>query len=516
MLRALKDWIRGKPGSGVAKRTSSRKRPASLGVESLETREILSGTPWTPSALVSAYDTGVKAMQGPLTTLVSQELGQKLPVLQQSLDAALGLSSDFQAPFSTLLGMPAGTTSCGALTAVASQLQAAGFTIQYLNTTPEAGSNDLLRVSYTHTWQPSASFSLGGATGFSYLDSGQGQLSGSLQATVKPIVVQLTFGVDVSGGTPPFYVSDASKLTVPGVTVTGGASGQLAIGDLAAVQTSGTVNASLQAGLSLAQLHADHKLRLADLQTSGLAQGGVSGSVALSKVTFTTHLPLLSTGVSWSGGWVANITSNQISTTQVSLTTPDYLTVLRSVAADLFGFSGSFPLLGQMGSELGQPLPIIHESVFQLLGIPTALTAGTSVAGVGSFDSLQSILGRYGVRLDVTPGNAAQVMSDLIHGQQVALLHFNFSDQGTFIDRTLDVPLGEASLYGIVDVRVPQSGRRPRLPAEALDQRGLVRREDWYFHGHLTVQGCVEGAVDPTETTFSQHLSQLKSAQVPE
>src|SRR6185369_1421037 len=103
---------------------------------------------------------GVGALQGPLATLISQELGQQLPVVQQSLSNALGLTADIQSPFRTTLSTPSLPDPSAAINAIASQLQAAGFSVQYLNTTPEAGSNDLLRVVFTHQWAPSASFGI--------------------------------------------------------------------------------------------------------------------------------------------------------------------------------------------------------------------------------------------------------------------------------------------------------------------------------------------------------------------
>src|SRR5262249_5638998 len=131
---------------------------------------------------------------------------------------------------------------------------------------------------------------------------------------------------------------------------------------------------------------------------------------------------------------------------------PDYLSVLRSLASNLFSFSSAFPLLNDLSGDLNMTLPLIGKSLGQLLGIQTQKLNGTSVAGVNGFDALQALLQSYGVSLDITPANAAQVLSAFIHGQNVDLLHFHFTDASRPSIPPWKIPLFEFPILDVVNI----------------------------------------------------------------
>jgi hypothetical protein len=366
-------WFRNSPARTRPPGRAQEKR-AQPTLELLEERELLS---FTPADVITAYDQGIQQVQTPLGNLVAHELGQQLPLLQQTFSNALGMTGNLEVPFQTQLPLPSTTDFAAALAAVANQLQQLpGFSVQYW-TTPQTGTNDMLLVTFGEQATLSApALNIGGTaefSGMSYLGSANvsGQLAGSLAASGTPTAVaNVVFGVDVVNGTPAFFLSDSSSLSAQGLSATGTASGRLTIGDLADVQASGTVTASLQGSLGFAAApEGDHKLRVTDLSAGGIATGGVRGQITLGSVTFQAQLSLLP-ALSWSGSWSGALANNAVTWSGG----PSFNLLNNGLATLESWFSGdeqSLNLLGEARNLLGADnisLPFVGDSITGLLG----------------------------------------------------------------------------------------------------------------------------------------------------
>ena len=101
------------------------------------------------------------------------ELGSRLPFLDQSLADLVRVREKLSAPFSAQL------QGDSELDAIRDQLESLGFQVDYLDLLPDE-NNNLLRASYSREWTTEEPFvDFGFDTGFDYFDSAvDGELSG--------------------------------------------------------------------------------------------------------------------------------------------------------------------------------------------------------------------------------------------------------------------------------------------------------------------------------------------------
>ena len=439
MLRAIAMLLRRKS----APRTIHRPR---LSFEPLEDRTLLSNSSpsFADQAILNALDTGTAAWLASSPQLVSEAFGVQLPIVGNWLDEMSGVAQALQASVPGFINPASGIDSARA------QLQAAGFTVEQMASTPDS-QGDLIRLSVnTQTNLGSLAFSVGGSTGFSYFDDGViGQLHGVLTGAAPYATAQITFGVDTANGAPAFFVADTSTLTLGGISLSGSVGGELGIRSLSDVSAEGTAQVQFDATLGLVTTSGDHKLRVSDLASPSAVTSDINGTVGLTGMSFDAHLPFLP-DLQWSGNWEATITHGNI-TSQENLSAPGYQTVLQGMVGSLMGSIGSFPLLGQIGQDLTQPLPLVNQSLADLIGLPTSLAIGAVVPSLTDFTQAEDALRQVGITLDITPDNAPQMIDQLIHGDRVDLIEFQQSASDTIADGNYSLPIFELPL-GIVEI----------------------------------------------------------------
>jgi len=371
----LRLWSRSKPRPV---RGGLRRR---LLVEQLEDRTLLSG--FSLQSVLTAYDGGAGALVQQGAAIVGQALGLDLPLLNETLDSALGLAKDIETPF-----QPALNTAASQWTAVQNQLTSLGFTINIANpdTTgtmlnPDANGN-LLEVTWTHTFSsPSVSFTITGSSGgFSYLSGGGlfGGFTGTAQATFT-----VTLGVDVQDNQPTFFL--LTNPSTPNLTASLSVSdtkspltGSLAVGDLANVNALATVNIGLAAslGFQATSSETDNKIRLADFSNSlsDIVTGGINGSLDSNQdalqlsANFSVQLSMLP-AITWSGAFSDAIQNSVLQSPNFNLNEPDPQQLLGSLGSTFLSLGSDVPILGSLENQLNQPLPLINESIAQLTGL---------------------------------------------------------------------------------------------------------------------------------------------------
>ena len=406
--------------------------------EQLEDRRLLSIT-YDLSNALQAYNTGVGAVGNAATAsaVVDQVLGTgTLPVANQTLDQGLGIAGDFLKPFQTTLNQNASDWST-----IASQLQAAGFTIHVAFTgTPDA-NNDLLEVNWTQTLTPSDPIQIVGKTGFSYLDGGGG-LYGGISGTGS-VTLSLTFGVDVNPANQSlkFFIApgNAVQASLSGSTAANGLSGTIAIGDLSTVNVTSTASINFTGTLALntTASESDGKLRASDL-TSNLSQvvtGGVNGSANLN-AAFSAQLFGLP-NVNWTGTLSDAVTNNALQSPMVNLQEPSASSLLGSLGSSLFSLGGGIPILGPLSNTINRPLPLIGKSIGQLTGLDNHLPSRPSLpSGFSDLNGSYPLAGGT-LTVNVTP----TTIDDFLRGQQVSLVSWQASADVTLANDNLTIPI---------------------------------------------------------------------------
>jgi hypothetical protein len=407
--------------------------------EVLETRTLLS---YDLAAILRELSSGQAQVAQLGDGWVADAFGDRvdLPLVEQSADDLFGIGSRLREAF---------TSVQIAATASLEQARAAFagmFNAVYLNIEPD-GNGDLVRLE----WSRSASLGsvrldVAGRTGFaSFDDAVNGSLSGSVQVTATPTVgVTATFGVDVVNGVPRFFVREGAGVRTTGsLRATGALSGTLAIRNLADVAVGATLNAQLGAELVLGDGDAtqNEKLRLSDLSASTV-QGGLAGSVRLDNAQLTARLPILN-DLTWSGSWTATISrptaglGTSVTYATPTLNAPDATQLFCGLGSGLFQVTNGVPILGNIGSLLNQPLPVLNVSIAKKLGIEgelgwllSATSLDTSSLGL---DQIANRLRDYGIQ--VLPAyrtaqnpptyNWSAAVLDLIEGDRVDLVTFS-------------------------------------------------------------------------------------------
>jgi hypothetical protein len=359
MLREFTKFLQRPLGSRPPRRRPHRST-SSLGVEVLEDRQLLDA--YGLGSILNTLNQGTQTLQCKAAQIAAEALGNgglSIPIIKQSINDALGLTSDIQRAFNLSINL------ADTVDLAKADLARAGFNLGQLSTSPDA-NGDLLRVSTSFSVSVTPAFTAGGAAEFSYLqDNVTGSLSGSLTATSVTISAQATFGVDVVNGTPTFFVTDSSGLSITGLSASGTVSGDLDIGSLVGVQSSGTAVLKAGASLTLQAGHPDHKVRLDDFNAPQTVVGAVNGTFDLQDTAFTAQLPLLP-DISWSGSFHADLLGNQVSLSQPAFDTSG---IASEATQGLLSSVGNLPLLGPLQDFLQENIPLANRSLADILGL---------------------------------------------------------------------------------------------------------------------------------------------------
>ncbi len=484
-------WLR-RSRSLLAREASRRPlrkiNPRLLFLETLEDRTV--PTAW--SDIAGAVTTNLSTVRGLIPNLATSTFQVQLPLVQSSL------SQEFDPAGKLLTAFPdldVFHNSGLDISQACAQLMN-DFTVGYCSTTPETGSNDLLRlttnVSLNATPFPLILGGNAGTIGFKnpngspgYFDKQtNGSLSGSLTPTLQPVHVSVTFGVDEpTSGVYQFYVADGSSLSEPGITGTASVSGTMNIKYLLNVHVSGTAALNLSAALTWHRPDGQ-KLRTADLSSPANVIGGFNSSnlnaptlnfpnVALS----SQETSLLST-LSWTGSWSATVTSNAQGRNRVSYSAGplqlqnDPFQYLKSITGNLFNIGGDFKPLGDLSGPtkfihdvLTTKIPLLNQSIAQLVGIvPDLLNWGTpNLNNLVDLPALENLLNPYGIYVGIAPGGNPQnqpktlgdldnLLNSIIQGNRVDLLSYVAHGGNTLGGGHLipPIPLFVYTLYGVI------------------------------------------------------------------
>jgi Ca2+-binding RTX toxin-like protein len=387
---------------------------------------------YTWDDLSGAYDSGVAQIVNLAEGLADAAFDVHIPLVQTGFSRALDIGSMLRAPF-VPIGSGGPHNDPGDICDFFSSHQ---FNVEQCGLTPD-GRGDLLRLSRVFPFNPQPNFLLGGiggTLGFSYFDDHvNGSLSGSLQARVQPISLQVTFGVDIVNSVPQLYVADTTNLQIPGVDGQARITGTMNLRNLLNVDIGGDGTLSLGGSLGFRNLHPDHKLHLSDFSPQ-VVTGAVNGSVRFDNVSLTTRLPILP-DLRWTGHFDYDLVTHQF---DVGLNAPNPLDVLRGFVTGLFSAKNGFNVLGPLADALNYRLPLVNWSLGEKLGIDGALgwlTQIVSTADLGhTFSEIQGFLNRYNVYIG-TREHPVQTLDDfggllthVIQGDRVDLL--TFSAQG--------------------------------------------------------------------------------------
>ena len=132
-----------------------------------------------------------------------------------------------------------------------------------------------------------------------------------MSASLQPVTLSVTMGIDLLGGVPTFYVSEDSSLTIGGVAVTGALNANLALRNLLDVDIVGTLSGSLVGSIAFADPDIDQKLRVSQfLNPAEIIRPSLDGTISFSP-KLTAHLPIIG-AIDWTGVWSASISGRQV------------------------------------------------------------------------------------------------------------------------------------------------------------------------------------------------------------
>jgi len=405
----------------VVRRKSFRCRPR---LELLEQRETPASFNW--QTIRNAFHAGEEFIKDKATEIVTKGLGLDLPFIRQGIQS-LPIAEKLEAALQGFL-----TDSRADAKARLLELGFKDVFVVESDLKPEDNTNNLVEVTWDETYSKQAfAYQIGDSTGFDYFDNlVNGQLSATGSMNVAPdIHVRITFGVDVHGGSPTFFISDSSFIDVSGITGSVDVAGSMAIRYLADVDVSGRVNASLSGRLGLKDIEADpdQKIRLTDFQKLGqVVTGDIDGAVNLENTQFKAKMPLLGE-VNWSGTFTSSIVNGNVGFNAPNLVAPNSDTLLEQFGRGFFsaiGGSGKFDFLGGLGKALNTKLPILNKTIGDYLGLGSL---GWLISGVGVGAGLQGVKDalskNYGISSPLLDNPVATVQQ-LINGDRVDLIKF--------------------------------------------------------------------------------------------
>jgi Ca2+-binding RTX toxin-like protein len=405
---------------------------------------------------------GMSQVQTHAERIISKIFGPDLRLISGSLDEAFPIGSELASIFASQPG------ASSPIDSVRSYLEAHGFRVERFETTPEGGTNDLIRVTWQHTQTVAALSELGfaglGLTGFDYLDSGVAGLLGGDDTTFSdvPLTIQITFGVDRVGENTEFFIADSSFVQLGETQFSTGVSGNVTIKRLADVSVEATLQAALSGALRFTDTDsvADGKVRLAELLNLQGVDGDLRGFVRLgekdkSEIQLHAVVPILG-DLRWSGWFELTIDENGIHS-DWGLREPDARDLAQGILNKLFAFAPNIPFLAEINklrnSEVGIPglggvtvgsmLNTLAERKLSFLSALDWLNNSpltvTAVDALG-LTELKKTLEPYGIALDIADEPATKV-SQLIRGEPVQLVSFKKSGSDRWSDGK-DILLG--------------------------------------------------------------------------
>jgi Ca2+-binding RTX toxin-like protein len=281
-------------------------------------------------------------------------------------------------------------------------------------------------------------------------------------------------GVDLlQNGKPAFFLDaspTASFLKVEKLNASASINGSnLQIGDLASVALKqANASVSLDAGLTF-HAASGSRVRVDELGSASAYQGMVNGSVNLG-ASFTTKVDPLPS-LAWSASFKGTVANNVWSASAPSLSGPSWQSLLSGVASDVLGITGDFPILGDLKGYLDEPLPLVDESLAQIIGLDSSkLPNVPGTARLGGLDlgslSPSALLGELsglGFTInggDTSPGGLEGMVTRLINGQYVNLI--SWQPPGTtdgigsvsLVDWSQDIPIYSLGIPDIASLDI--------------------------------------------------------------
>ena len=443
LTTTLKDWKRGVSLSLPANlpKTATLKVEQRPGVDGkytsvvtidnidLRTGTTVSNPTQSPTKpVIQAFNDGLRGVRqaGQLTKLASLGLNADIPIVQESVGEMIMIDAPdmLTAPFESDKELT--EESASTMEQIETSLKTLGFTNVWTASSPTGDSEgNLLKATWKKDWAAkSIPLGFGFKTGFSYFDDGtSGDFKGTVppSASIAPINLNITLGVDLVDGVPTFFVSEGSSLIIQGVSITGSVSTNMGIRNLLDVDVKGDFRGQFGGTLGFSDLDSDDKLRIrqfANAQT--IIKSTLKGDLSFTP-TFTATFPIIGT-LDWSGTLSVPIDNGKLGKPAVKINSPSTATVEELLKGAFKQIAGAFNLFE--GANLGETLPITNQSLGKTLGLPDFLTSG----GMGD-----------GFKASITP----KTIEDLVQGKTVDLIRFENSDEKTFKE-IYAVPLASA------------------------------------------------------------------------
>ena len=488
--------------------------PRFLFLEPLEDRTLLD-TAW--QAIAGAFNSGIVSVTNNISKtprLAESAFNVSIPLMPLTNFAqALDLTTKLQTPFLEKVSQALLTLDPNNMGSARGYLTAQGFTVEQLDVNP-VGRGDLIRLSEDVTFSnPTARLIVGGpgggsapgqcdGLGFCYFDlhSNGGLGSQTIQPSVQTISFHVAFGVDLDTNMQPqFYLRDSTpdvngKSTgIDNFTVTAQAhlSGKMNLNHLLGVSVSGDASISLTAGITF-RGDSSHKLRPDDLiakdPTTGLLKnviGNLSGSVQFGPVPDATHVVQFKTklisflpdalDLTWTGKFTATIATDASGKKTVTRTEtknlPDIWQTFTHFVNNVFGMLPNLDFLQPISSVLNYNIPILDETVGQLVGlgkVSSILGLAATISQNGGDDAVkQAVAALQRVYITVGPviepdgtSKAVSTMADLtqmvqnvIDGKAQDLLTFSLSGGDQIKNKQICFTFLDLSLVKVIDVK---------------------------------------------------------------
>ncbi len=441
LTTTVKDWKRGVsiplpanlPKTGTLK---IEQKPGADGkytsvvtIDNLDLRAGNAGSTPTPGStkpVIQAFNDGLRGVRqaGQLTRLASAGLNADIPIVQESVGDMVGAPEKLAAPFESDNEL----TDESTMEQIGNKLTALGFknVSTAISPTTLDPAGNLLRATWNQDWATSTiPLGFGFKTGFDYFDDGtSGEFAGKASASISPINLNFTIGVDLVDGIPSFFVSEGSSLTINGVSITGSVSTNIGIRNLLDVDVKGDFKGQVSGKLTFTDPDSDEKLRIGQFGSAqSIVKSTLTGSLSFTP-TFTATIPVIG-DLDWGGTASVTITDGKLGKPSVVINPPSTATVEALLKGAYQQIASAFNLFD--GSGLGETLPITNKSLGETLGLPSFLTSGG--------------MGANGFSVNITP----QTVLDLVNGRTVDLIRFEKSGGDEF-KKSFDVPLASAAV----------------------------------------------------------------------
>ena len=285
---------------------------------------------------------------------------------------------------------------------------------------------ELLRATWSKTFLATTTTPrFGFKTGFDYFDRAvDGEFKGTIQASIAPVTISITMGIDLLDGVPTFYIDENSSLTVGGLSISGTVDTNMGLRNLLDVDIRGNLSATIGGRLGFADPDDDAKLRIEQFANpSSIVTTTLSGAFEF-KPTLTAKLPLIG-GISWGAVASVPIANGSLGAVSFSMDSPSTEFVEKLLKAGYQKIAQAFNMFD--GLKLGEKVPVADKGLGEMLGLPSFLTGG----GIGAT----------GFELNVKP----ETIYRLIKGEIVDLVRFKV-DGGDSWSKSFSVPIAAAAI----------------------------------------------------------------------